>query len=125
MTATATEWCNDCKNRYCAECSKTVHGLPAFKSHRIIQGSTGSSMILACDKHPDEKLKYWCKSVTCETVTCRDCLLFEHKDHEYVPMDAVVHDVKATVRTWTSLQREFDLCGLFRLKAIYKLFNVI
>ncbi|CAF1663191.1 unnamed protein product, partial [Adineta ricciae] len=75
MVATAVEWCNDCKNRYCSDCSKVVHSLPAFKSHHITQGSMGSSMIFSCDKHPDEKLKYWCKSADCETVTCRDCLL--------------------------------------------------
>ncbi len=56
-----------------------------------------SSAPLSCSKHPDEKLKYWCKNGSCQTITCRDCLLFEHKDHEYASIDVIANDLKATV----------------------------
>ena len=56
-----------------------------------------SSTMLSCSKHPDEKLKYWCKNDICRTLTCRDCLLFEHKDHEYALIDTIANEAKATV----------------------------
>ena len=98
LSANAKIWCDDCKNNYCSKCSETIHALPAFKSHGIDGKPMEKTVIVSCEKHPDEKLKYWCKGETCQTLICRDCLLFEHKNHEYTVMEDVINQLTAKVR---------------------------
>lgn len=35
-----------------------------------------------CSQHGDEKLKFYCRK--CEVLACRDCILVDHKDHNYI-----------------------------------------
>jgi ribosome-binding protein aMBF1 (putative translation factor) len=42
--------------------------------------------------HSDEKLKYWCKQ--CEVLVCRDCLLFQHKDHTFSSLKEAASEAK-------------------------------
>ena len=49
-----------------------------------------------CSIHPDEKLKYWCSDH--QIAVCRDCLLFEHKDHKYALIDQVAKGVVTEVK---------------------------
>lgn len=40
-----------------------------------------SKFSLFCPVHTQEPLKLFCE--TCDTLTCRNCLLTEHKEHRY------------------------------------------
>ena len=53
----------------------------ALARHRTIPLSRKPPDSLLCLVHPDEKLKYWCSHH--QSADCRDCLLFEGKDHKY------------------------------------------
>ena len=41
----------------------------------------------ACEIHQGEEYKYYCK--TCETPTCKDCTLQQHRKHDYSPVGEV------------------------------------
>ena len=49
-----------------------------------------------CVVHSEEVLKFYCKS--CEVLVCRDCLLFEHKDHQYYTVDEIAEKEKEELR---------------------------
>ena len=48
-----------------------------------------------CVVHSEE-VKYYCKS--CEVLVCRDCILFEHKDHQYYPVEKIAENEKEDLR---------------------------
>jgi tripartite motif-containing protein 56 len=75
--------CDRCPNeKFCLGCYQIVHAPPVMQRHQ--QFSIGEKLqeLAPCRTHPDEKLKYWCHR--CNLLICRDCVLFEHKDHSYV-----------------------------------------
>lgn len=65
------------------------------KEHTIKPKDSASSLVtsqptpeasgLMCSQHPGEQLKLFCD--TCDHMTCRDCQLLEHKDHQYYFID--------------------------------------
>ena len=92
---TAVYWCDRCGNSYCSECSTIVHAPPALQNHRPVAINEKLPEIASCLTHTDEKLKYWCHA--CDILVCRDCLLFEHKEHHYALMDQVARKLKSEV----------------------------
>ena len=49
-----------------------------------------------CSQHNDEKLKFYCHE--CEVLTCRDCLVYSHKDHTIRPYKEIIDQVSAEIR---------------------------
>lgn len=47
---------------------------------------------LFCPVHPQEPLKLFCE--TCDTLTCRSCLLSEHKEHRYLIAKGAHRDLR-------------------------------
>ncbi len=72
-----------------------MHTPRALQNHRVVDISEKLPEIASCQTHTDEKLKYWCHG--CDTLVCRDCLLFEHKEHNYALMDHVARELKSKV----------------------------
>jgi hypothetical protein len=83
-------WCDKCAFHYCESCTKSVHSPKALQSHTIIPAVEKVQSF--CTDHLDEKLKYWCKQ--CEILVCRDCLLFKHKDHIFLPLKEAASEAK-------------------------------
>lgn len=51
-------------------------------------GASGQRPVF-CPIHKQEPLKLYCE--TCDTLTCRDCQLLEHKEHRYIAASATSH----------------------------------
>jgi hypothetical protein len=75
--------CDSCTNeKFCLKCYQIVHAPPMMQKHQRLPIGDKLQELAPCRTHQDEKLKYWCRR--CNLLICRDCILFEHKDHPYV-----------------------------------------
>ena len=74
--------------------------IPATKDHDlmilkdILCTSMNSSPL--CQKHPGEVLKLYCQG--CEVLVCRDCVLVQHKDHNYSFVDDLIDEQKQKLK---------------------------
>jgi tripartite motif-containing protein 56 len=87
----AVHWCDKCAAHYCELCTKSVHSIKALQSHTVVPLTDKIQSF--CTDHSDEKLKYWCSR--CENLVCRDCLLFKHKEHPFLPLKDAATEAKA------------------------------
>jgi hypothetical protein len=75
--------CDRCTNeKFCLECYQTVHVSHVIQKHQQLPMGIELQELASYRIDQDEKLKYWCHR--CHLLICRDCVLFEHKDHPYV-----------------------------------------
>ncbi|XP_033025619.1 transcription intermediary factor 1-beta isoform X1 [Lacerta agilis] len=83
--APATSYCVECQEPLCETCVEAHQRVKYTKEHTV--RSTGSSKsqerekTVYCSVHKHEPLVLFCD--TCDTLTCRDCQLNVHKDHQY------------------------------------------
>ncbi|XP_013913312.1 PREDICTED: transcription intermediary factor 1-beta isoform X2 [Thamnophis sirtalis] len=90
--APATSFCVECQEPLCETCVEAHQRVKYTKDHTV--RSTGSSKSQArektiyCSVHKLEPLVLFCD--TCDTLTCRDCQLNAHKDHQYQFLDDAV-----------------------------------
>ena len=86
----ASSFCLNCSEWLCSACVQAHLRVRVTKDHEIKSGEELRASVkshgryersLYCQKHPSEKLKLFC--VKCERLTCRDCQLLEHKEHQY------------------------------------------
>uniref|UniRef100_A0A8C5WMR9 Tripartite motif containing 28 n=1 Tax=Laticauda laticaudata TaxID=8630 RepID=A0A8C5WMR9_LATLA len=90
--APATSFCVECQEPLCETCVEAHQRVKYTKDHTV--RSTGSSKSQArektiyCSVHKHEPLVLFCD--TCDTLTCRDCQLNAHKDHQYQFLDDAV-----------------------------------
>ncbi|KAM6464744.1 tripartite motif-containing protein 66 isoform 1-T1 [Liasis olivaceus] len=82
--------CTNCNKWLCSLCTEEhSHGKEAGGEHFLpisLKGCSGvegetSECPLFCPLHSQERLKLFCE--TCDVLTCRCCLLTEHKDHRF------------------------------------------
>ncbi|XP_023932816.1 tripartite motif-containing protein 2-like [Lingula anatina] len=101
-------YCHNCKCHFCAKCQKEHHDnqddsdghamslLPMFAEEETSKPKEleeslqqiWAQTIIYCEKHPDEKLKFYCESDN--TVLCCDCLATDHKKHHFVYLEKIV-----------------------------------
>ncbi|NXA44027.1 TIF1B factor, partial [Eudromia elegans] len=83
--APATSYCVECSEPLCETCVEAHARVKYTKEHtvRATGGSKGKEgeRALHCAVHKHEPLVLFCD--TCDTLTCRDCQLGAHKDHQY------------------------------------------
>lgn len=87
----ASSYCLNCCEWLCDACVQAHQRVRITKDHEIKSGEDLRASVkdqygrnersLYCKKHPSEKLKLFC--LKCERLTCRDCQLLEHKEHQY------------------------------------------
>ncbi|XP_047453486.1 transcription intermediary factor 1-alpha-like isoform X2 [Mugil cephalus] len=85
----AAGFCVDCVEYLCATCVEAHQRVKFTKDHTIRQKTEVSQDVngvstqrpMFCDIHKQEPLKLFCE--TCDLLTCRDCQLVKHKDHNY------------------------------------------
>ncbi|XP_071349273.1 transcription intermediary factor 1-alpha-like isoform X2 [Trachinotus anak] len=85
----AAGFCVDCVEYLCATCVEAHQRVKFTKDHTIRQmtelsqdvHSVSTQRPMFCDIHKQEPLKLFCE--TCDQLTCRDCQLVKHKDHNY------------------------------------------
>ena len=87
----ATAFCRQCTQFICEECVKSHQKMKIFAGHKLTsleelrKGVTKEILIkkpppLTCKDH-DEQMKIYC--FDCNHLICRDCIVIEHKEHEY------------------------------------------
>ncbi|KAM6936991.1 transcription intermediary factor 1-alpha-like [Xenentodon cancila] len=81
----AARFCVDCAEYLCAICVEAHQRVKFTKDHIIRQitevHSVPAQRSMFCNIHRQEPLKLFCE--TCDLLTCRDCQLSDHKDHNY------------------------------------------
>lgn len=103
----ATARCLDCVENLCTNCVFAHKRIRQTKDHRIltfeeIQANEVKDIIRCpsfCSVHPREVLKYFCE--TCDEAICRDCAIYEHREHIYVDLKEAVKKYRFTI---TALQ---------------------
>uniref|UniRef100_UPI0037E93283 transcription intermediary factor 1-alpha isoform X2 n=1 Tax=Semicossyphus pulcher TaxID=241346 RepID=UPI0037E93283 len=85
----ATGYCVECVEFLCVTCIEAHQRVKFTRDHTIRQKEEMSPEAVGistqkpvfCDIHKQEALKLFCE--TCDRLTCRDCQLLKHKDHNY------------------------------------------
>ncbi|XP_068717865.1 E3 ubiquitin-protein ligase TRIM71-like isoform X2 [Montipora capricornis] len=103
----ATARCLDCVENLCSNCVFAHKRIRQTKDHRIlsfdeIQANEIKEIIRCpsfCSVHPREVLKYFCE--TCDEAICRDCAIYEHREHIYVDLREAVKKYRSSI---TALQ---------------------
>ncbi|XP_075357560.1 tripartite motif-containing protein 66 [Mycteria americana] len=90
--------CTSCNKWLCSSCTEE-HGHGKETGDRFLsvslKGCTAtedeaSKFSLFCPVHTQEPLKLFCE--TCDTLTCRSCLLTEHKEHRFRHLDEALQN---------------------------------
>ncbi|KAI1883385.1 hypothetical protein AGOR_G00230890 [Albula goreensis] len=85
----ASGFCVECVEFLCLTCIEAHQRVKFTKDHTIRQKeevspdamSVSTQKPVFCEVHKQEPLKLFCE--TCDRLTCRDCQLLKHKDHNY------------------------------------------
>ncbi|XP_029440466.1 transcription intermediary factor 1-beta [Rhinatrema bivittatum] len=92
--AVATSYCIECTEWLCETCVEAHQRVKYTKDHTVrITGASKSKegeRSVFCPLHKHEPLLLFCD--TCDTLTCRDCQLQAHKDHQYQFLDDAVRN---------------------------------
>ncbi|XP_030053515.1 transcription intermediary factor 1-beta [Microcaecilia unicolor] len=92
--AVATSYCIECSEWLCETCVEAHQRVKYTKDHTVrVTGASKSKegeRSVFCPLHKHEPLLLFCD--TCDTLTCRDCQLQSHKDHQYQFLDDAVRN---------------------------------
>uniref|UniRef100_A0A3P9NV87 RING-type E3 ubiquitin transferase n=1 Tax=Poecilia reticulata TaxID=8081 RepID=A0A3P9NV87_POERE len=103
----ATGYCVECVEFLCLTCIEAHQRVKFTRDHTIRQKEEMSPEALGvstqkpvfCDVHKQEPLKLFCE--TCDRLTCRDCQLLKHKDHNYQFLEDAYRNHKQYLETMT------------------------
>ncbi|XP_040030511.2 transcription intermediary factor 1-alpha [Gasterosteus aculeatus] len=108
----ATGYCVECVEFLCVTCIEAHQRVKFTRDHTIRQKEEMSPEALGvstqkpvfCDVHKQEPLKLFCE--TCDRLTCRDCQLLKHKDHNYQFLDDAYRNHKQHLENMTQQLQE-------------------
>ncbi|XP_034733991.1 transcription intermediary factor 1-alpha-like isoform X3 [Etheostoma cragini] len=108
----AAGFCVDCVEYLCATCVDAHQRVKFTKDHTIRQKAEVSKEVhgmsaqrpMFCDIHKQEPLKLFCD--TCDLLTCRDCQLVKHKDHNYQFLEDAYKNHKRHMESMTHQLQE-------------------
>ncbi|XP_042347489.1 E3 ubiquitin-protein ligase TRIM33-like, partial [Plectropomus leopardus] len=100
-------FCVECGEWLCKTCVEAHQRVKITKDHKIRTkedadaasesvGASGQRPVF-CPIHKQEPLKLFCE--TCDTLTCRDCQLLEHKEHRYQFLEEAFQNHKGLIET--------------------------
>ncbi|XP_076133447.1 E3 ubiquitin-protein ligase TRIM33 isoform X2 [Alosa pseudoharengus] len=110
--ASAVGFCVECGEWLCKTCIEAHQRVKFTKDHKIRKkedlsteavGASGQRPVF-CPVHKQEPLKLFCE--TCDTLTCRDCQLLEHKEHRYQFLDEAFQNQKGIIETFMAKLQE-------------------
>ncbi|KAM5140927.1 transcription intermediary factor 1-beta [Mantella aurantiaca] len=96
--AIANSYCVECTEWLCETCVEAHQRVKYTKDHTVkVKGGTQktSEYTVYCPVHKQEPLMLFCD--TCDTLTCRDCQLQGHKDHQYQFLEDAVKNQRKTL----------------------------
>ncbi|XP_062475822.1 tripartite motif-containing protein 66 isoform X4 [Pezoporus occidentalis] len=90
--------CTSCNKWLCSSCTEEhrhsretgVRFLSVSLKGCTATDDEASELSLFCPVHTQEPLKLFCE--TCDTLTCRNCLLIEHKEHRFRHLDEALQN---------------------------------
>ncbi|KAM8830908.1 E3 ubiquitin-protein ligase TRIM33 isoform 1-T1 [Synchiropus picturatus] len=105
--AGTTGFCVECGEWLCQTCVEAHQRVKITKDHKIrtkedankasdTTGPPGQRPVF-CPIHRQEPLKLFCE--TCDTLTCRDCQLLEHKEHRYQFLEEAFQNQKGIIES--------------------------
>ncbi|XP_062317024.1 transcription intermediary factor 1-alpha-like isoform X1 [Osmerus eperlanus] len=108
----ASGFCVDCVEFLCFTCVEAHQRVKFTKDHTIRQKEEVAEEARGvsnwrpafCDVHKQEPLKLFCE--TCDLLTCRDCQLLKHKDHNYQFLEDAYKNLKRHMETVTKQLQE-------------------
>ncbi|XP_052214136.1 transcription intermediary factor 1-alpha-like isoform X7 [Dreissena polymorpha] len=100
---TASSFCMECDEWLCDPCVVAHKRVKLTKDHVVTNKLDPEELKdrcaldhrqrqMFCDVHKTEALKLFC--LTCEALTCRDCQLNDHKDHNYKYIEQTIEEQK-------------------------------
>ncbi|XP_042601719.1 transcription intermediary factor 1-alpha-like isoform X3 [Cyprinus carpio] len=120
----ASGFCVECAEFLCLTCIDAHQRVKFTRDHTVQQIAEMSSEAMGastqkpvfCDIHRQEPLKLFCE--TCDRLTCRDCQLLKHKDHNYQFLEDAYKNHKEHLENMTCQLQE-------KKKAIEDISNTI
>ncbi|XP_019134501.2 transcription intermediary factor 1-alpha isoform X2 [Larimichthys crocea] len=107
----ATGYCVECVEFLCVTCIEAHQRVKFTRDHTIRQKEEMSPAVgistqkpVFCDIHKQEPLKLFCE--TCDRLTCRDCQLLKHKDHNYQFLEDAYRNHKQYLENMTQQLQE-------------------
>ncbi|XP_030576464.1 transcription intermediary factor 1-alpha isoform X2 [Archocentrus centrarchus] len=107
----ATGYCVECVEFLCVTCIEAHQRVKFTRDHTIRQKEEMSPAVsistqrpVFCDIHKQEPLKLFCE--TCDRLTCRDCQLLKHKDHNYQFLEDAYRNHRQYLETMTQQLQE-------------------
>ncbi|KXJ20321.1 tripartite motif-containing protein 45 [Exaiptasia diaphana] len=95
--------CMDCEKFCCDFCVTAHERMSILKEHQLVslkeikaKGIPIRNKPPLCEKHKGEVKKLFCK--TCERLICRDCIIIDHKEHDFSFVDDIVEERKEEIR---------------------------
>ncbi|XP_061592618.1 E3 ubiquitin-protein ligase TRIM33 isoform X1 [Cololabis saira] len=98
-------FCVECGEWLCKTCVEAHQRVKITKDHKIRTKedadaasepvSPSGQRPVFCPIHKQEPLKLFCE--TCDTLTCRDCQLQEHKEHRYQFLEEAFQNLKGVI----------------------------
>ncbi|XP_030056887.1 tripartite motif-containing protein 66 [Microcaecilia unicolor] len=104
--------CTSCNKWLCSPCTEE-HRHPEDTGdhllsvpHKGYSGTEGGSgeFSLFCPLHNQEAMKFFCE--TCDVLTCRNCLILEHKDHRFRHLDEALQNQRILLENVTTQVEE-------------------
>ena len=112
---TIETYCTDCQNYLCRGCVEAHKKFKAYRGHKVVPilelnvATLQSGQVQYCSTHKDEALKLFCE--TCMALVCRDCILVEHREHQYMFVkDACMKVTKQLRDLSQDVQRKLRMC---------------
>ncbi|XP_013398616.1 tripartite motif-containing protein 2-like [Lingula anatina] len=98
-------YCQDCKHFFCENCRQKQHDAIKFlQGHTMMSVSDFGKQVqemkgvtLFCDKHEEERLKFYCTDDN--VVVCRDCILTKHNKHNCVDIADIAETQKEKIQS--------------------------
>ncbi|XP_029138658.2 transcription intermediary factor 1-alpha isoform X1 [Labrus bergylta] len=108
----AAGFCVNCVEYLCATCVEAHQRVKFTRDHTIRQKAEVSQEVhgvstlrqMFCDIHKKEPLKLFCE--TCDLLTCRDCQLAKHKEHNYQFLEDAYNNHKQHMENLTQQLQE-------------------
>lgn len=111
----AVAFCRQCTEFICLKCSEAHKTMKTFARHRVVSMEDlkkgGLKQVPVADPPPppkcsvhEENLKIYCYD--CDCLICRDCIVIDHKDHQYEFVKKAAKETKMTLAKQLSPLKE-------------------
>ena len=100
----ATNFCVECQQNLCKECTDWHKLLNNTKCHLVVSVKDcpkigkilGQSSVMFCNQHKEKKVKLYCRE--CRDALCTTCFLLKHNGHEFSDFTEVVKNYKDQIQ---------------------------